>query len=158
MDYDAEIRSLSHNFYSAYPMTHYPELMRKEGRPYTCLIIDTCDDYLICIPFRSSISHNEAFLFNGTNRAKRTRSGLDYKKMVLVQNLSYIADSPAVVDSDEYAMVIKNFKRIARESNAYIDDYVKHMTGLAPLHHREFSRKYHFSTLPYFHDILKLPV
>lgn len=108
--------------------------------------------YLRQQPFRSSVAHNEAFLFKGTKRAAHTRSGLDYKKMVLIQKSLYIDDAPAVVDSDEYSMVIDNIERIVRESNPYIEDYVKHITGSAPLHQREFSRKYKFSTLPYFHE------
>lgn len=156
MDLDVDIRPLSHKFYTAYPQSEYPELMRKEGRPYTCLIIDSHDDYLICIPFRSSISHNEAFLFSGTRRAEHTRSGLDYKKLVLIKDSSFVSNSPAIVDDDEYTMVINNIDRISNDVCAYIQNYISHLTGAKKLHPREFSRRYRFSTLPYFHDILDI--
>lgn len=48
-------------------------------------VIETQEDYLICIPFRSSIRHKEAFFFTNTNRSKRTRSGLDYKKTIIIK-------------------------------------------------------------------------
>lgn len=93
-------------------------------------------------------------------RDKKRRSyavWVGLKKIVLVQDPSYIDDSPAIMDSDEYSMVIRNIGRIARESAAYIETYVKHVSGSEILHPREFARKYGFSTLPYFHDILGLP-
>lgn len=105
MDYDSELSLLSPKFTQDYPPAAYPELMHKHGRPYTCLLIDSHDDYFICVPFRSSIGHKNAFLFTGTARSKKTKSGLDYSKT-------------------------------------------------APIHPRAFSRKYQYSTLPYFHDIM----
>jgi len=50
MDYDFEVNLLSAKFLNSYPDTLYPELMHKQGRPYSCLLIDTHQDYLICIP------------------------------------------------------------------------------------------------------------
>lgn len=93
MDYVVDICRLSQSFYAAYPLGQYPEIMRKADRPYTCLLIETRKDYFICIPFRSSIHHNDAFIFSDTKRSLHTRSGLDYKKIVLVKDLSYIDSS-----------------------------------------------------------------
>lgn len=62
MEYDIDICSLSQKFYAEYPQAEYPELMRKEARPYTCLIIESHEGYLICIPFHSNIQHKNAFL------------------------------------------------------------------------------------------------
>ena len=157
MEAVTDISLLSPKFLQDYPHTQYPEIMRKHGRPYSCLIIDTHDDYYICIPFRSSISHNQAFLFKNTQRSKSSRSGLDYKKMVLIKDESYFDKATAaIVDSDEYKEAITNLEKIASEAAQYVDDYIAHVTGTTPLHHREFDRKYRFSTLPYFHDILGL--
>ncbi len=55
MEYDVDICKLSSSFYTAYPPSKYPEIMTKQSRPYTCLMIETHEGYLICIPFRSSI-------------------------------------------------------------------------------------------------------
>lgn len=157
MEVVTEISLLSSKFIQDYPHAQYPEIMHKQGRPYSCLIIDTHDDYYICIPFRSAISHNQAFLFKNTQRSKSSRSGLDYKKMVLIKDESYIDRvTVAIVDSDEYKEAITNLEKIASEAAQYLDDYIAHVSGTKPLHHREYDRKYRFSTLPYFHDILEL--
>lgn len=157
MTYDVDICRLSEAFFSAYPASAYPEIMRKECRPHSCLMIETHEDYLICIPFRSSIRHNIAFLFENTNRSTRTRSGLDYKKTVLIQNPSYIDSSAPLLDNDEYISMIKNIDRIVWDIHNYIEKYVNHVNGTHPLHEREYARRYQYSTLPYFHDILRLP-
>lgn len=157
MEYDVDIRLLSPAFLAAYPGTTYPELMHKGGRPYTCLLIDTHEDYLICIPFRSSINHKNAYLFTTTQRSIRTRSGLDYTKAVLIRDPSYIDSGHAIVDQDEYHETMANLKQITQEIDQYITTYANHVNGTAPLHLRAFQRQYGFSTLPYFHDIMGLP-
>ena len=158
MEFDVEIRKLSPAFMAAYPAAQYPELLYKADRPYTCLLIDTHADYLICLPFRSDIRHKNAFLFHQTARSKRTPSGIDYKKAVVIKKEAYLDTAPAMVDSDEYSEAMANIQQIVSEATAYVDAYIAHVNGTKPLHPREFSRKYVFSTLPYFHDILGLPV
>ena len=85
MEYDFEIYQLSSKFFADYPETQFPELMHKFGRPYSCLLIDSHDGYFICIPFRSSIGHKNSFMFKNTQRSQRTKSGLDYSKIVIKQ-------------------------------------------------------------------------
>lgn len=157
MEYSADICRLSSEFYSNYPRDIYPEILHKETRPYTCLMIETDDDYLICIPFRSSINpeNKNAFLFSNSNRSQRTRSGLDYQKTVIINNTSYITSSDsAVVDDDEYITVATNISKIANDIHEYISKYVAHATGAKVLHEREYKRLFQYSTLPYFHDVL----
>ena len=84
MEFDSELSLLSPKFTQDYPPATYPELMHKHGRPYTCLLIDFHDDYFICVPFRSSIGHKNAFMFTGTARSKKTKSGLDYSKIAII--------------------------------------------------------------------------
>lgn len=157
MDFKIDICQLTYKFYSAYPHEKYPEILMKEARPYTCLLIETKYDYFICIPFRSSILHNDAYFFKNTQRSKRTRSGLDYKKIVIIKDTSYISsDKQVVVDNDEYTLVMKNIKKIAAEADSYISKYVNHINGSNILHAREYERHYNYSTLPYFHDIIGL--
>ena len=130
--------------------------MQKHGRPYTCLIIDTHDDFFICVPFRSSISHNNAYFFKNTKRSRKSRSGLDYTKIALIKNPEYIDNAAAIVDNDEYVETIQNIGKIARDVNHYISDYCKHIKKENELSERTFLRRYKYSTLPYFHDILGL--
>ena len=154
MVYDVEVRRLSAQFAAAYPPSQYPEILYKAERPYTCLLIDTHEEYFICVPFRSHINHNNVYLFKDTKRSKRSRSGLDYSKIALVSKLDYIDDTPAVVDHDEYAEVMRNIEKIISEILTYINTYVEHIKSTQVLHPKLFSRYYKFSTLPYFHDVL----
>ena len=48
--------------------------------------------------------------------------------------------------------------RIVKEVNEYIDTYVSHVHGTKTLHPIEYERRYRYSILPYFHDILKIQV
>lgn len=154
MEYSSELSLLSEKFIHDYPHSKYPELMYKSGRPYTCLLIDSHNDYYICVPFRSSIRHKNAFMFTATARSK---SGLDYSKIAVINNVTYFDfTTKAIVDSDEYSELIKNLPIIAGEVVEYVDTYIKHINGTALLHPRAFARKYQYSTLPYFHDIMKL--
>ena len=155
MEAVTDILLLSSKFTHDYPHAKYPEIMYKQGRPYSCLLIDTHDDYYICVPFRTSISRNNAFFFKNTKRSKTSRSGLDYEKIVLVKDESYLDyTTTAIVDGDEYKEAITNLDKIARAATKYIDDYIAHVKGEKVLHPREYDRKYRFSTLPYFHDII----
>ena len=65
MKYTASVHLLSEKFIKHYPLSNSPELMYKAGRPYACLLIETHEGYTICIPFRSSIKHKNAFIFRG---------------------------------------------------------------------------------------------
>ena len=64
--------------------------------------------------------------------------------------------TPAIVDADEYVATIANIERIVNEVNDYVDKYVNHIQKTSVLHTREFERRYQYSTLQYFHDILGL--
>ena len=154
MNYDVEVLQLSSKFKDDYPEDKFPEIMYKPGRPYNCLLIDTHEDYFICVPFRSSVRHNNAYLFRGSQRSRRTRSGLDYSKAAIIKDPAYIDSGKAVVDQDEYNEAMRNMDSIAQDALDYVDAYIKHMTGIAPLHEREFQRRYQYSTLQYFHDIM----
>ncbi len=156
MEYDLDIYLLSQKFINDYPISKYPELMNKHGRPYSCLLIDTHEDYLICVPFRSSINHKNAFFFKGTKRSAKTKSGLDYSKIVLIKNTNYLDDCRAIVDQDEYKETITHLSTIVIEVNEYIETYINHVKGIKTLHPKKFERKYKYSTLQYFHDIMNV--
>ena len=46
--------------------------------------------------------------------------------------------------------------RIVKEICDYIDNYKKHIDGEIVLHPKEFERRYKYSTLKYFHDVLEI--
>ena len=156
MDFVADVYQLTQDFMNDYPEASYPELMHKLGRPYSCLLVDTHYDYYICVPFRSHINHKNSFMFHGTQRSMRSKSGLDYTKIILINKDNYIDNKKVVVDQDEYNEVQKNLVRIVTEAVTYVEDYIGHVTGTAPMHPRQFARKYQYSTLPYFHDIMNI--
>ena len=156
MEFDVEIRRLSPKFTQDYPQSSFPELMYKDNRPYTCLLIDTHMDYFICIPFRSEIGHSNAYMFSSTARSKRSASGLDYSKVAIIKDSSYIDSAQAIVDKDEFNETMIHILQISNDICTYIDNYCNHCNGKAIMHERSFSRCYQYSTLKYFHDILGL--
>ena len=154
-EFDFDLYLLSLKFVQDYASSTYPELMYKQGRPYTCLVIDSHDDYFICVPFRSNIRHKNAFMFKGTARSRVSRSGLDYSKIVLIKNLDYIDSvTKAIVDQDEYNEMMANLPTITQEVLEYVDTYISHVNKTSVLHQREYLRRYQYSTLPYFHDVM----
>ena len=156
MEYIAEIHNLSSNFYMDYPSAEYPEISRKKGRPYSCLLIEYVDGLIICIPFRSHVRHKYAYHFRHSERAKRCQSGLDYTKTVLIKDNRYLdIATAAVVDQDEYKETIQNLPRIVKDITDYIEDYKNDLNGVVKLHPKEWQRRYGMSTLPYFDEFLK---
>ena len=157
IDFDYQILHLTNNFYNNYPNPPYKEILRKMDRPYNCLLIQShYDDYFICIPYRTEISHGYSYKFTSSQRSRAHKSGLDYTKIVIVSNKDYIEASDALVDNDEYLETIQNIKRIVRESNDFVEEYVKHCNGENVLHQREYNRRYKYSPLKYFHNELKI--
>lgn len=130
--------------------------MLKDKRPYGCLLIKTHNDYYICVPFRSHIHHKNAFLFKNTEGSKTDSSGLDYSKTVLIRPEDYdkYLIENAVVDTDEYKAVRINIYKIEKQISKYIEGYVKSVSDFENADKKSFERKYKYSTLKYFHDIL----
>ena len=151
MEFTFEIRKLSNLFYEDYPQADYPEIERKESRGYTSMLVDTHEGYIICIPFRTNISHGNAYLFKNSIRSRTHRSGLDYSKICIITDLDYIDDTPGIVDKDEYAETRGNIGLIVEEACQYIDDYISQIEGSVTLSNSKFHKRYWFSTLRYFH-------
>ncbi len=110
----------------------------------------------ICVPFRSHINHKNAFLFKNTERSKTDSSGLDYSKTVLIRPEDYdkYLIENAVVDTDEYKAVRMSIYKIEKQISKYIEGYVKSVSDFENADKKSFERKYKYSTLKYFHDIL----
>ena len=143
------IKKLSKKFYQRYPSKMYEEILSKEDRPYSCLLVKQ-HGYLICVPFRTEIRHKYAYHFQASERSRKHHSGLDFTKVVIVTNQEFINEDITVVDQDEYKEVIYNIEKIVDSVIKFVDDYVEHIKGIKKLHEREFERRYHFSSLKYF--------
>lgn len=157
MEFITELNCITKKFMKDYPLSLYPELMYKQGRPYNCLLIDLHYDYLICIPYRTHIRHNNAYHFKNTLRSKTNESGLDYSKMLLINNSEYLCSKNVIIDQDEYKETMQNIKKIAHDAVKYLNNYINHINGTEVLDYHQYKRRYRFSTLQYFHDILKIP-
>ena len=151
---DYQILKLTDDFYKAYPNPPYKEILKKKQRAYNCLLFQTHYNYLICIPYRTEISHPYAFHFTTTVRSKAHRSGLDYSKIVIIAKTDYIGSTDAIIDKDEFNETMVNLERIKKEAIEFVEDYVEHVKGIKQLHKKEFCRRYGFSPLKYFHKEL----
>ena len=73
-------------------------------------------------------------MFHGIKRSIQTKSGLDYSKIVLINNDIYIDNNQAIVDQDEYNEVWKHINKIVKEAITYVDDYIDHVTKKRIMH------------------------
>jgi hypothetical protein len=153
--FDFQVLNLTHAFYNDYPDPPYKEIVRKDNRPYNCLLIQSHYDYFICVPYRSHINHKFAYKFKNSARSKRTNSGLDYSKIVIIKELKYLEDNGAIVDKDEYNETRDNIEYIKNDAMKYVDNYVAYFKGdSSKYNEQQFKRTYGYSTLPYFHKEL----
>lgn len=152
--FDYQILKLTDAFYNTYPKEEYPELLLKSGRSYNCLLIESHYGYFICVPFRTNIRHKNAFLFTNTKRSKKYASGLDYSKIIIINEPKYIESKSSIIDKDEFLKTKKYITTIKNQAIKYVDTYVNHCNGICVLDEEEFQRKYQMSTLPYFHKQL----
>ena len=151
---DYQIVQLSDDFYHVYKSPPYEELLKKNNRPYNCLLFQTHYDFFICIPYRTEITHIYAYRFKKSSRSQKHKSGLDYTKIVIINNNKFIDDKTVVIDKDEYNETIKSSQKIKQDALKYVEDYIAYINGTSPLAHQEFNRRYHYSTLKYFHNEL----
>ena len=57
--------------------------------------------------------------------------------ILFLNRTNYISNKNVIVDKDEN-----------------IDDHINRVSGVRFMHPKRFDRKYKFSTLPYFHDVM----
>lgn len=99
---------LSDKFYATYG--HYPEILRKDGRPYAFLAVEI-EGNRFAVPFRHHIAHKHAFI-------TYDRCGLDYTKAVVIDDESMIAPELPIIEQREFnvlkgkdALVISGMRR-----------------------------------------------
>jgi len=146
-----EIRKLTQTFYNDYPHIQYPEILHDVLRPYSIALF-TFVDYYVGVPFRTYMKHNNGFLFSA-KPIPHSRPGLDYTKIVVFDKNEYVGQL-ANIDNNQQSEFIQNIATISQEIDDYIQVYINHCKGINVLHPRAFQRKYGYSTLKYFHDIL----
>lgn len=155
--FDYQVLNLTNKFYVDYPNPPYNEIVRKDTRPYNCLLIQSHYDYFICIPYRSHVNHKYSYRFKRSKRSRRVKSGLDYSKVVIIKNPDYISSHDAIVDTDEYIETRDNIDYIKNDVQCYVDNYIAYMNGSTDIYdEQEFTRIYGFSTLQYFHKELNI--
>ncbi len=155
-EFDFQIYRLSDNFYNTYPKTQYIEILEKRTRPYNCIIFESSEEYFVCIPYRTNLNHKYAYYFKNTQRCIQHKSGLDYTKIVIIKDISFIDNGQVVIDQDEYVETVMNIYRIKDEAFNFLEDYKKHIKGELILHLSEFNRRYCYSPLKYFHNELNI--
>lgn len=155
-EYDYQVLRLTEEFYEQYPPWKYPEIMSKQKRGYSCLLIETHYDFFICVPYRTEIQHKFAYHFKKSKRSREHRSGIDFTKMIIIKNPDFIDCREAEIDSDEYAETRKKIHIIVKGALAFLDDYILHHNGKKVLNPREYNRRYKFSSLKYFHRELNI--
>ena len=151
---DYQILQLSSAFYQHYKSPPYQEILKKNNRPYNCLLFQTHYNYYICVPYRTEISHSYAYRFKNSQRSRKHKSGLDYTKILIVNKTEYLDDKDALIDKDEYNETMQNADKIKREALNYVEDYVAILNKKKTIHPSEFRRKYGMSSLQYFHKEL----
>ncbi|EEA85422.1 type III toxin-antitoxin system TenpIN family toxin [Peptacetobacter hiranonis] len=156
IDFDYQIMLLSDKFFNDYPKDKYPEIILKGKRAFSFFIIETKYDYYIAVPFRSQISHKNAYLFKESRRSKSNKSGIDYSKMIIIRNTEYI-DKEAHVDKDEFKEFLDNIDEIVDKSLQYLNGYIKYLSlSDSDKDKRKFERNYRYTSLKYFHKELGL--
>lgn len=158
LQYEQELYTLTNDFYNDYPNSSFPEILNPHGnRTYNCIIVEY-KNYFICIPFRSNMRHQNGYHFRNTQRSRNNLSGLDYSKIVIIEDSSkYLSTNQRLIDNDEYNEAMSNSTRIISEAVKYIDDYINHNKNIVTLNPQEYRKRYSYSTLLYFHDILQIP-
>ena len=152
---DINLHKLSTRFYQNYPHEEYPELLTKQERPYCCLTFYDERGFYICIPYRSNVAQpNNAYMLRTRRNSTRQNPGLDYSKIVIIKEESYIDDAIAVIDTDNYVNTVTHIERIKNDALSYVDTYINHHRGVNVLSERHYMRKYRYSSLQYFHNEL----
>ncbi len=161
MEFLYDIYKLSDLFFLKYPKDRYPELMRGKGeRPVRYVVASLTDFFpniFICIPYRSNIKHKYSYKFVGSKRSLVNESGLDFSKMVLIQEEKFLENlKEESLDKDEYLETIKNISKILDGAIKYLNLYIEGLKNPENIgmDKHQFHRVFQYSTLPYFVEFL----
>lgn len=156
MNYDFQLVRLTSLFYQDYPHSSYPEILSKNSRIYNCFLFEIWTDMFVCVPYRTEISHKYSYRFKHSARSRQHKSGLDFSKAVIISNPDYISHTAAVIDTDEFKETIANITYIATKAFQYVKDYIDYNKGIHTISAQEYTRRYQYSPLKYFHRELNI--
>ena len=145
-----ELRKLTKAFYDDYPESTFPEIERKQNRPYAVLLIKI-SDRTFAIPFRSNIRHRYCYKFKTSDRSTDSSTGLDYSKAVVITKAKYLGNR-ININNKEYIELQKKCFFIRSKFEKYVKGYLKILSGKT---NPFLERKYRFSTLKYFKTFLR---
>lgn len=138
---------LSDKFYNEFPRELFPEIMRKDVRPYVMVKL-TINGYEVGLPLRSNIEHQYAYWTN-----KADRCGIDYSKAVIIPDSSYINPRKPFIRDDEHKALLGKEYEIRKGFMRYLKDYHK---ALKSLDIPRNLKLVNYSTLQYFHKQLMI--
>ena len=137
---------LTPKFYSDYPQILYPQIERKDDRPYAHVTIEMYSQ-LFCLPLRSNIDHPHAFFTN-----RKEKCGVDYSKAVVIDKEEYIDKRrKTFLRQDEYKKLQGKDHTIKRQFMEYIELYKKAKIDTTVAHRDKILA---FSTLQYFENYI----
>ena len=137
---------LSEKFYKDYPKALYPEMMLKENRPYTQIVVKI-KNMTFAVPLRSNISHKNDVIW--TDKIKK--HGLDFTKAVLILKDEYIKNNHPKIKEYEYKRLIGMEHRAVQKMEKHIENYKKAKNNP----HNKYDRMYcEYSTLQYFEEYI----
>lgn len=140
---------LNQKFYEEYPKDLYPEIMRKDIRPYVMVRV-RINGHEFGLPLRSNIEHKHAFWTDEANKC-----GIDYSKAVTIPSKDYIdRKKPHIRKSEHLALRGKDYD-IRSGFMKYVKQYKKALKAL------DVKRNHilvNYSTLQYFHKELQLDI
>ena len=144
-----ELRKLSTNFYASYPENEYPEMEYKTGRPYVVLLVKI-NSVKFAIPLRTNIRHSYCYKFRTSDRETNSITGIDFSKAVVIEKDEYLGEETNINDREYIELQEKTFF-IIKQFKKYVNDYINYRKNGG---NEYVAKRYQFSTLKYFDDIL----
>lgn len=129
--------TLSKDFYSKY--SGCTEILQKDDRPYALLQYEL-NGIMYGIPIRHHINHPFSFMTIDDR-------GIDFTKAVVIEDIAYIDNSNAIIDTAEWRIISRNEAKIKYEFRKYLNQYKR------ALRHKDNPRSQAFikySALQYF--------
>lgn len=144
-----ELRKLTLDFYKDYPYDLFPEMEHKISRPYVVLLV-SINDVQFAIPFRTNIRHSYCYKFKTSDRKTNSSTGIDFSKAVVILDHRYL-DKQTDINDKEYLELQEKSYFIFNQFKKYVEGYINYK-----LHggNRFVAKRYQFTTLKYFDDVL----
>ena len=144
-----ELRKLSKGFYKDYPHEKYPEMEAKVGRPYVVLLVEI-SNVKFAIPLRTNIRHSYCYKFRTSDRDTDSATGIDFSKAVVISKDSYLGEETDINDK-EYLELQEKVFFIINKFKKYVNGYISFKKNGG---NDYVAKRYMYSTLKYFDDIL----